>query len=297
MSQNPSAGSHPSNLGRAAALCVALALLGVQIYAAIDYTRGSPLITTILMVVSLMGLAVMPLLAGWAWSMGQRAIAAALVLVTVCLLIYSLPATISRAGDNREALASKHEIAKRDHKAARERKNDAKAALVKECRSGDGGRCRGRKAVYEIAQQDYEKAKTVAVASNGDLGTEILSWATGGLDKQTLRWISTLCMALGFDLGVCALMALVAVQRPKRIEIAAEAPKPEPPPATKEPKPKKEKAPVAKGGKAWIASFKKRNPEAPVHTAWARYQDARKGKGGRRMNRNTFARTYERMAA
>lgn len=212
---------------RLAASVVAVAMLGIQVMAAYEYTEGGSLYSRASALAACLVLAVLPMFIEAARRSGAYVIAVAQAVAFVAFLTYSLPATVGRTGEVKEVKAQQ-EIASTVDKARVAADYAQTQALVAEaqiwvageCKSGKGTKCDGVSFILRQRQASLEKltgemkAEPVRV---GDVGSMTLAWASqGSVSAETIRRGSGLAFALGLDTVIWALMGFVALTAPRR---------------------------------------------------------------------------------
>ena len=260
---------------RLSAGALAILFLSMQILAAWEYHESGSTYALASMIAALIGLAAIPIIAIAACQHGHYGAGAALSLTVICLLAYTLPATVGRSADLRERKAAA-KVARKKHS---DKKQAAFVAMQAECATGDGRRCKGHRSVYQTMSDS-------GPIELGDMGTQILAWATG-LGEGTLRKLSALAVGIGYDVGICALAA-VAGYRP---------PPPARAPGPRRPRKKKQPEPETRLGNKWLADFLAENPTAEPDEARQAYEEEVAGKPGRRISPKRFERQFREMAA
>ena len=203
-----------------AAIVFAGALLGLQIMGGLEYTAGASAYTVASMVGAMITVAILPVFIHLSGHL-SRSLQVVLFFGFAAFLVYSLPATVGRVGEVKETKA----LAKVDAELIRADLAHARQTLAyaipdrdQECRIV-GPECR-RKRVTVQALEGQIATHTAALVSLGnarigDVGSELLSWATGGkIAAESIRKGSGLGLPFGLEIAIWALvwLATVAIQ-------------------------------------------------------------------------------------
>jgi hypothetical protein len=199
-----------------AALASAGALLGLQIVGGLEAVAGGSLYTQASMIGAMVATAALPVFIHAAWHHGAKPIAIALFVGFVAFLAYSLPATVGRTGEVKHAKAAasvSNAIVEADLKATQTRLAWAMDDTGRECGSGAGPACRGKRQTVQALEARVEKLRAdLRAAPAGDLGSEAWAWASAGLvSAETVRKASTLAFALGLEMSIWSLVWLATV--------------------------------------------------------------------------------------
>jgi predicted DNA-binding protein (UPF0251 family) len=199
---------------RGGATALAGVLLGLQIIGGLEYTDGGSLYTRASMIAAMVTLAALPVFIEAARREGKGLIALALFVAFVAFLAYSLPANIGRVGEVKEAkLAQAGGVnrAKADLERVSAELLTARADMTKECGTGIGTKCLGRRNTVHVLE-DTKRSAEAAVAKGevsalGDVSSDTVSWALlGSLSPETVRKGSVVAFAAGLDIVIWALI-------------------------------------------------------------------------------------------
>jgi predicted DNA-binding protein (UPF0251 family) len=202
------------SLLRAGATTLAGVLLGLQIIGGWEYTEGGSLYTRASMIAAMVTLAALPVFIEAARREGKPAIAVALFVAFVAFLAYSLPANIGRVGEVKEAkLAQAGGVtrAKEELASVKARLATATDEMTKECGTGIGTKCLGRRNTVHVLEDNKKQAEAAVakgeVAALGDVSSDTVSWALlGSLSPETVRKGSVVAFAAGLDIVIWALI-------------------------------------------------------------------------------------------
>lgn len=206
------------------AVAMAMALLGLQIIGGLEYTEGASLYTRASMIAAMVAVAFMPLVIESAWTNGSRFSAAVMAIAVFMFLGYSIPATIGRTGEAKEAKVvtaakSAEDMARiaADHAKTQKLVDDANAWQIKACDGGNGKNCKAATFVLNQRQASLEKLASqleeVKPAPVGDYGSETIAWAlqpAGNVEEASLRKAQTLMLVFGYEFGIFGMMCFAA---------------------------------------------------------------------------------------
>ena len=173
-------------------------------------------------------LALLPVLMEAALGKRQRSMALVLGALFLLLIGYSLPTAIARSGEARDAKTATVEA----YRSAEAKALKAKADADKECRSGNGGRCKDLR-----AEQAKAEAKVPATPAIGNSDTSRLAAILSplGVTEAMIDLYQPLFLPLANELGVWALLwmalspsLMVAKVERKRRRKAKRTTKPKP---------------------------------------------------------------------
>jgi hypothetical protein len=198
-----------------AALASAGALLSIQIVGGLEHVAGGSLYTQASMISAMVATAALPVFIHAAWSVA-RPIAVALFVAFVAFLAYSLPATVGRTGEVRHAKAAvsvDRATVEADLRSTQTRLTWAMDDTARECGTGEGPACRGKRQTVQALEARVEKLRgELRTAPAGDLGSETWAWATAGtVSAEAIRKGSVLAFALGLEMSIWALTWLATV--------------------------------------------------------------------------------------
>jgi hypothetical protein len=233
------------SLLRGGATALAGVLLGLQIVGGWEYTEGGTLYTRASMIAAMVTLAALPVFIEAARREGKPAISVALFVAFVAFLAYSLPANIGRVGEVKEAkLAQAGGVnrARADLERVSAELITARADMTKECGTGIGTKCLGRRNTVHVLEDTKRSAEAAVakgeVASLGDVSSDTVSWALlGSLSPETVRKGSVVAFAAGLDIVIWALIWF-ACATAKRKETPAKVAAPADDEGEKKPEPK-----------------------------------------------------------
>jgi hypothetical protein len=199
---------------RGGAMVLAGALLSLQVVGGWEFTEGGSLYTRASMVAAMITLAALPIFVETARREGKPAISLALFVAFVAFLAYSLPANIGRVGEVKEAkLAQAGGVnrAKADLERVSAELITARADMTKECGTGIGTKCLGRRNTVHVLEDTKKQAEAAVakgeVAALGDVSSDTVSWALlGSLSPETVRKGSVVAFAAGLDIVIWALI-------------------------------------------------------------------------------------------
>jgi hypothetical protein len=202
------------SLLRGGATALAGVLLGLQIVGGWEYTEGGTLYTRASMIAAMVTLAALPVFIEAARREGKPAISVALFVAFVAFLAYSLPANIGRVGEVKEAkLAQAGGVnrARADLERVSAELITARADMTKECGTGIGTKCLGRRNTVHVLEDTKKSAEAAVakgeVAALGDVSSDTVSWALlGSLSPETVRKGSVVAFAAGLDIVIWALI-------------------------------------------------------------------------------------------
>jgi predicted DNA-binding protein (UPF0251 family) len=202
------------SLLRGGATALAGVLLGLQIVGGWEYTEGGTLYTRASMIAAMVTLAALPVFIEAARREGKPAISVALFVAFVAFLAYSLPANIGRVGEVKEAkLAQAGGVtrAKDELASVKARLATATDEMTKECGTGIGTKCLGRRNTVHVLEDTRKSAEAAVskgeVAALGDVSSDTVSWALlGSLSPETVRKGSVVACAAGLDIVIWALI-------------------------------------------------------------------------------------------
>lgn len=205
-----------------AAICGAAGLLVLQIIGGLEYTEGGSRYAIASMIAAMVTVALLPVFIEAARRGKAYGIATALFIAFCAFLAYSLPATVGRTSEVREAKAVEAKVsttsirlAEEELDKAQQRLTEAFAKLDGECGSGFGKRCEGWRTVAVERQtrvDELTKELSAMKPKLGDMGSEAWAWTVGwaGVSAEAIRRLSSLCFGLGLDLGIWSLVWLAS---------------------------------------------------------------------------------------
>lgn len=206
-----------------AALAMAGGLLGLQVVGGLEATEGGSLYTRASMVAAMVTLAALPVFIEAARRAGAKGAAAALCVAFLAFLAYSLPATVGRTGEIKQAKVAEASAVARtrdDLERVSKTLDWARKDMIDDCGTGEGKRCRAKRNTVEALEARKSKLSADLVAGEvkapGDLGAETWAWASfGTVSAETIRRGSVLAFALGLDVVIWALIwfATIVFQR------------------------------------------------------------------------------------
>lgn len=248
--QSPSWGDAVAGVSlRVAALALAALLLVNQIHMAWHFNEGASLDAKLGAACAMLALAILPM----TYELGRRVkswpLRAGVAVVAVALLVYAVPATLSRVAAPRErdaAQATRYAALQSEYAQAKISLGEAQGWL-RSCREryqkcpADDARVTERTEQVNKLRTRLDQAN--AGAAGGDIGAEMISRALG-VEPGQVRLVSVTAYALGVELGIFVLVALGC----RRAPTPEKAPEPEPEP---EPKTKPESVTAT----TWLAAY------------------------------------------
>lgn len=148
------------------ALSVGTAWLGQQTWLMLEHSSGMSPAQLASVPLATVSLALLPVLGEVALKNKQRGMAAGLAALFVLLLGYSLPSAITRSAEGRdkamaEASAFDSRKAQLEGTLATARKavDDVKAEVKRECKSGNGSKCKGWREDQQSAEKRVEQVE------------------------------------------------------------------------------------------------------------------------------------------
>lgn len=216
-----------------AASAMAVALLALQIQGVFEYTAGGSVYTRNTMIAAAVMVALLPLVVDSAWHRKAYFSSVIMAISTAALLWYSIPATLGRIGETKEAkvvstaktLEDKARV-EADYAETKRLVDEANRWQAKACQGGVGKDCKAATFVLNQRQASLEKLTKqldqFAPPPPGDAGSDILSWAMFGAKVENIRKSQTLAYVLGMDLAVFSLMCFVATCMRRPVAITEE---------------------------------------------------------------------------
>jgi hypothetical protein len=207
------------------AIGLAVALLGLQLVLALEYTEGGTLGTRASMIFAMVTLALLPVFIETARRNGNRALALALGVAFLAFLAYSLPATTGRTGEIKETKVSAAADVARirdDIQRTNVTLEWARSDWIAECGTGEGKKCRAKRNTVQALEDRIGKLTADLKAAGtqpGDLGSDLWSWATG-LPPETVRKLSVLSFAIGIDVAIWSLIWLATSLLVRPVQVA-----------------------------------------------------------------------------
>ncbi len=210
----------------AMAILFALSLLALQIVGGLEYTHGASLYSQASMVAAMVTVALLPLMIDVGWR-ASKGIALVLVVGFMLFLAYSMPAAIGRIGEVREAKALAAGDAaslEADLKAVNLTLATAQPQMEAECLGApdplplDRNRwpeCRRKRgtvtALLNERSRISNEVRGMGTARVGDTSSQTVAWMFSSLavTEQTIRRGSGIAFAIGLELIIAALIALV----------------------------------------------------------------------------------------
>lgn len=207
-------------------MAIATSLLALQIVGALEYTEGGSWYAQASMIAAMLTLALLPVFIVAALKVRAKLLALVLLIAFAAFLSYTLPATIGRTGEVKEvkvlvAKKSVDDLARiaSDFDKSKGLVSEAQAWVASECRTGNGGKCKGVTFILEQRTAYADKLrKTIEdqqPAKTGDIGSDTVSWALAwaGVPAEIVRRWSVLTFGLGLDIVIWALFWFGANER------------------------------------------------------------------------------------
>lgn len=210
-----------------AAICGAIGLLALQIIGGLEYTEGGSTYAKWSMIASLATVALLPVFIEVARQNKAYGICIALGVAFAAFLLYTLPATIGRTSEVREAKAIEATGSVGNLKRiegeldrAQERLADAFLKADQECSTGFRAKCEGWRSVIAERQgrvDEITKEINGTKPKTGDVGSEALAWtAAGFVSAESIRRLSSLSFGFGLDVSIWALVWLASSDKMRR---------------------------------------------------------------------------------
>ena len=228
----------------------ALALLGLQIVGGLEFTAGASTYVVASMVAAMIVVAALPLFIDAAWRV-SKGLALLLVVGFALFLAYSLPAAIGRIGEVKEVKALAAGDAAQieaEIKSLNLTIRVAQPQMEAECLSApdplplDKNRwpeCRRKRGTVTALVNDRDRLmgelRKMGSARVGDTSSQTVAWMFSalGVSEQTIRRGSGIAFAIGLEIIIATLFALVpvtiraglAVNRPAVVAMANHPPR------------------------------------------------------------------------
>lgn len=197
-------------------------LLALQTQGVLEYTAGVSAYTRNTMIAAAFMVALLPLQVEAAWAIKARFSAVVMAIATVALLWYSIPATLGRIGEAKEAkvvAAGDVASARAELASVTQTLNWARPDKLAECVGAPDPlppngwpRCRQKTGTVSALEDRQAKleAQIKSGPATGDVGSDTLSWATFGAKVENIRRSQSLAYVLGMDFAVFGLACFVA---------------------------------------------------------------------------------------
>lgn len=205
---------------RVASIALAGLVLALQVGTALEFLESASLASKASIVLVLCVLAVMPRFIEIAWRSNVKSLAAVLVVAFAAWFLYSIPSTIGRTGEVKEAKVAQaanqsegRKLVMAEWNRAKSRLELATAEVAKFCaKSQVSDNCVKAKDTEADRQSRYDallnEVVTAPAKVSGDVGTEMLAWMLSaiGVQAEHLRKLSVLSYAIGLDIIIWALV-------------------------------------------------------------------------------------------
>lgn len=201
------------------AIVLAAATLVLQIFLGLEHLEGASSATKASIVLVMVTLAVLPKIIEVAAGNRMYALTGVLLLAFGSWLAYSLPATVGRTGEVKEARIAEVKASGEGRKLltlelerARARLDMAESDVKRLCKNPYSDNCTSARLVERERQARVDQLLAEMVerkaAPVGDVASDLLAWALSsvGLTADAIRKGSVLAFALGLDVLIWALV-------------------------------------------------------------------------------------------
>lgn len=197
-----------------AAITVAIALLILQIVGGLEYTEGGSFYTRASMIAAMVTIALLPIFIDLAIRYKATVTALPLGIAFLAFLAYSLPATVGRTAEVKQAkVAEAADVArsKDDLERVTVTLTGARSDMISECGSGEGKRCRAKRNIVqalEARQVRLRQDLRTGESRGGDMGSDLWAWALSGVGVtgEHVRKASVMAFAIGLDVVIWGLV-------------------------------------------------------------------------------------------
>lgn len=213
------------------AIVLAVATLALQIFIGLEHLSGASVATKASIVLVMVSLAILPKIIEVAAGARMYALTGVLLLAFASWLAYSLPATVGRTGEVKEAKIAEVKASGEGRKLlvlelerARARLDMAESDVKRLCKNPYSDNCTSARLVERERQArvDLLLGEVVdrKVAPVGDVASDLLAWALSsvGLTADAIRKGSVLAFALGLDVLIWALVWFGTTDRLRKRE-------------------------------------------------------------------------------
>ena len=204
---------------QAVAIVLAVATLALQITIGLEHLSGASTATKASIVLVMVSLAILPKLIEIAAGARMYALSGVLLLAFAAWLAYSLPATVGRTGEIKEAKIAEVKASGEGRKLlqleldrARARFDMAESEVKRLCKNPYSDNCTSARLVERERQARVDQLLAELVDRKGppvgDVASDLLAWAFGsaGLTADAIRKGSVLAFALGLDIIIWSLI-------------------------------------------------------------------------------------------
>lgn len=246
------------------AIALALATLGLQITIGLEHLESASTATKASIVLVMISLAFLPKMVEIAAGARMFGLSAALLCAFVAWLAYSLPATVGRTGEVKEAKVMQAKATGEAHKlllseleSAQQRLSDAATDAKAKCKNPASDNCAAARKTETERQSrvDVLLAEVIGAPApaSGDVASDLLAWlgsllGFAGLSADAIRKGSVLAFAFGLDMVIWSLMWFGTTERLRNPPAAGAMPETSidaamvspglPPPGTRKPLPR-----------------------------------------------------------
>lgn len=218
-----------TTLWQVVAIVLASATLLLQIFIGLEHLNGASVATKASIVLVMMSLAILPKIIEVAAGARMYALTGVLLLAFGSWLAYSLPATIGRTGEVKEAKIAEVNASGEGRKLlmlelerARARLDMAELDVKRLCKNPYSDSCTSGRLVERERQARVDQLLGELVDRKampvGDVASDLLAWAlsSAGLTADAIRKGSVLAFALGLDVLIWALVWFGTTDRLRR---------------------------------------------------------------------------------
>lgn len=201
------------------AIVLAIATLVLQIFLGLEHLEGASTATKASIVLVMVTLAVLPKIIEVAAGARMYALSGVLLLAFGAWLAYSLPATVGRTGEVKEARIAEVKASGEGRKLltlelerAQARLSMAESDVKRLCKNPYSDNCTSARLVERERQARVDQLLAEMIdrkaAPVGDVASDLLAWALSsvGLTADAIRKGSVLAFALGLDVLIWALV-------------------------------------------------------------------------------------------
>ncbi len=201
------------------AIALAVVTLGLQVTIGLEHLEGASLATKASIVLVMVSLAILPKLIEVAAGARMYGLSAVLLIAFAAWLAYSLPATVGRTGEVKEAKIAEVKASGEGRKLltlelerAQARLSMAESEVKRLCKIPYSDNCTSARLVESERQARIDQLLAELVdrkaAPVGDVASDLLAWAlsSAGLTADAIRKGSVLAFAFGLDVLIWALV-------------------------------------------------------------------------------------------
>lgn len=218
------------------AIALAIVTLGLQITIGLEHLEGASPATKASIALVMVTLAILPKLIEVAAGSRMYALSAVLLVAFAAWLAYSLPATVGRTGEVKEAKVAEvkasgegRRLLTLELERAQDRLSMAESEVKRLCKNQYSDSCTSARLVERERQARIDQLLAELVdrkaAPVGDVASDTLAWATSslGLNSDAIRKGSSLAFALGLDIIIWSLVWFGTTDRLRKRDAAQQA--------------------------------------------------------------------------